>query len=340
MGSSSADNAASVGILHHSDQPILPSRLVYKLGKDKSFRRQEIVFDPLGSTPNSVNSVKEEQEREVEVVGPTAEELDSFNELIRFDHMYYKVPSDSLTPTEPTVNITSADTQDQSNISATNSDTLTTKSQLFGGKGKLGEDESVGDELLSEVLSLSDVLEQLINGDVDDDLLNSTSEIPQIVFDNPDDSFFSEVLGLDNFQPSSLSPESSDALSEQDCPSPSAASSHSCTPSPSSGYESIPENLFEFHDELVDMTMEVQSPLSSFSSSCEMTNIFDFETGSNTDKSETTCNVPNYCSSPVASPSDFLQNDNCSLFHPDIFNDHIKSPWTESFTDLFPSLAY
>lgn len=314
---------------------------MYKLNKDKSFRRQEIVFDQHGNTPNSVNSVKEKQEGDVEVVGPTAEELDSFNELIRFDHMYYKVPSNILTPTEPTVSdVTSADTQNQSNTSATNSDTLATKSQLFDSKGQLGEDGSVGDELLSEVLSLSDVLEQLINGEVDDALLNSAGEIPQIVFDNPDDSIFNDVLGLDNFEPSSISPESSDALSEQDCPSPSAASSRSCTSSPSSGYESIPENLFEFHDELVDMEMEVQSPLSSFSSSCEMTNIFDFEMGSNIDKLETTCNVPNYCSSPAASPSDFLQNDSCSLFHSDIFNDHIKSPWTESFTDLFPSLAY
>lgn len=315
---------------------------MYKLSKDKSFRRQEIVFDQLGSTPDSVNSVKEEQEGDAEVVGPTAEELDSFNELIRFDHMYYKVQSNILTPSEPTVSdITSADTQNQSDTSVTSSDTLTTKSQSFDGKGQLGEDGSVGDELLSEVFSLSDVLEQLINGDVNDDLLDSAGEIPQIVFDNSDDSFFSEVLGLDNFEPSSLSPESSDALSEQDCPSPSAASSRSCTSSPSSGYESIPENLFEFHDELVESKMEVQSPLSSFSSSCEITNIFDFETGPNTDNKLEMCNVPNnYCSSPVASPSDFLQNDNCSLFHSDIFNDHIKSPWTESFTDLFPSLAY
>jgi hypothetical protein len=289
----SADNAAFGGIVCDDDQPDLSAELVHQLDEVViAFNHQAGGgggSDVCDESSNSVHSNKAKQEVDVEVVGTTPEVLDSFNELIKFDHMYYKKPLAFETPT--VCNITAARSPNQNSVAVVignspsshvkledvspkeilfNPDECFTFSEDFGSA--IGDEFALADPDLNRI---SELLDQFVSEgtpkeaetlspaifDTSDELF--LDKVWQLSYQSPvaleDESFLREDLSIErpeiveNVIRSSC--ESVDSAMELDFDSSPTSPGESCISSPSSDCESTPD-LFDLAGSGVDLITE------------------------------------------------------------------------------------
>lgn len=245
--------------------------------------------------PNSVNSIKTKQEVDVEVVGTTPEVLDSFNELIKFDHMYYKKPLAVETLTVTNITAARSPNQNSSAVAIGNSTSSLVKFEQVSPKQMLYNPEecftlsedfgtAMGEEFEfadPDLNRISELLDQLVSEAAPKD----EEKLPPALFDTSDELFLDNVWQLSYQTPVELEDNSesflSDDLSSNDGPdvnivqnvihpfcesvdsaleldfhSAPMSPDESCLSSPNSDVESKPESLFSLAGSGVDLITE------------------------------------------------------------------------------------
>lgn len=156
--------------------------------------------------PNSVNSIKTKQEVDVEVVGTTPEVLDSFNELIKFDHMYYKKPLAVETPTVANITAARSPNQNSSAVALGNCTSSHVKLEQVSPKKMLYNPEecftlsedfgtAIGEEFGfadPDLNRISELLDQLVSEAAPKDEEKSVMMLPALL-DTSDELFLDNV---------------------------------------------------------------------------------------------------------------------------------------------------
>lgn len=319
----------SAGLVHQLDEVVIAFNLQAGGGEGS---------DECDDAPNGVHSIKAKQEVDVEVVGTTPEVLDSFNELIKFDHMYYKKPLVVKTPTVSNITAARSPNTNSVAVSAGNSpatfevvspkEMLCSPEECLSFSGDLGN--VIGEEFGLEdpdLNRISELLDQLVS---EASPKGMETHSPAL-FDTSDELFLDKVWEL-SYQTNVESEDNSESLLSDDLSSAdrtfvdmgqiyptresvdsaleldyhSAPSSpdESCISSPSSDFESKPESLSLEGSEDVDLITETNYP-SPNASMCEAASPLDstFES--------TQCTLPDFLDDLVFSSTP-EKNYNCS----------------------------
>lgn len=294
----SADNAVLGGVVCDDDQPDLSAGLVHQLDEAVIAIQQRAAgggSDECDDAPNDVHSIQTKQEVDVEVVGTTPEVLDSFNELIKFDHMYYKKPLAVETPTVSNITAARSPNPNSTAVAIGNStsshvkfEQVSPEEMLYNPEECLTFSEDFGNAISEEfgladpdLNRISELLDQLASEATPKD----TEKLPPALFDTSDELFLDKVLQLSYQTPMELednnesflsddlsssdrpdvstgqnvihpSSESVDSALELDIHSAPTSPDEGCFSSPNSDFESKPESPFSLAGTGVDLITE------------------------------------------------------------------------------------
>lgn len=295
----SADNEVFGGVMCDDDQPDLSAGLVHQLDEVVIAFKQRAAgagSDECNDAPNGIHSIKAKQEVDVEMVGTTPEVLDSFNELIKFDHMYYKKPLAVETPTVSNVIAARSPNQNSTAVAIGNTTSCLVKFEQVSPQEMLcnpeefltfSEDFSTS---ISEEFGLADPdlnrISELLDQLVSEATSKDTEKLPPASYDTSSELFFDNVWELSCQTPATLeennesflsddlssndrsdvnigpnvirqSCESVDSALELDYHSAPTSPDESCISSPNSDYESKPESPFSVAGSAIDLTIEM-----------------------------------------------------------------------------------
>lgn len=250
-------------------------------------------------------SVETGEEFHVEVVGPTSAELDSFNELIRFDHMYYKTPSPSVVQSDYAAAAQS-----------TVSQIITPHTELDQNyRTALFSDTAASDPNLSTSSQDSDYYSSSLGSiDSSDDRNNNNNNI-----------FSEDLLSLPGLSEADLAELTEDLERLID---PEFLWTSRIASEPLSTVSNNEDAFEEFHHK---KNKQIGGPNLDL-------------LAANTDPAQLKkCQSPWSTSSSSAFDSDYHSNgsplsNTSGLFNDTDFDSMYNSSWEESYTDLFPAL--
>lgn len=251
--------------------------------------------DECDDAPNGIHSIQTKQEVDVEMVGTTPEVLDSFNELIKFDHMYYKKPLAVETPTVSNVIAARSPNQNSTAVAIGNTTSCVVKFEHVSPKEMLCNPEeflTFSDDFntsISEEFGLADPdlnrISELLDQLVSEATSKDTEKLPTALYDSSSELFFDNVWELSCQTPAALEDNNESFLSDdlsssdrsdvnigqsvihQSCKSVDSAleldyhsaptsPDDSCISSPNSDFESKPGSPFPATGSAFDLTSE------------------------------------------------------------------------------------